>query len=97
MSELIKDNPWVWVIVLGMEGNEQFFGRHDDEKNTSYIPAFLEKEEATECLELFARDIEKKHEIQAIRYDELAEDAAKNGFMIYILSRSGEVLEKIQT
>jgi hypothetical protein len=38
----------------------------------------------------------KKYEIQAIFFDELAEDAVKNGFMIFMLNAEGEILKKIK-
>ena len=37
-----------------------------------------------------------KYEIQAIFYKELADSAAENGFMIFLLNADGEVLEKIK-
>ena len=42
----IKDTTWVWAIVQDPEGNEQFLGQHDEKNNVSFVPFFLEKEEA---------------------------------------------------
>jgi hypothetical protein len=95
MSKLIQGNPWVWVVVLDPGGNEQFLGQHHKEEDISFIPTFLEKEEALECLDHLTRDKEKKYEIQAIQYEELAHDAAEHKFMLFILNGAGEVLEKI--
>lgn len=95
MSNLIQGNPWVWVVVLNPGGNEQFLGQHYKEEDISFIPTFLEKDEALECLDHLTRDEEKKYEVQAIQYEELARDAVDHGFMLFILNGAGKVLEKI--
>ena len=96
MSKLIQGNPWVWVVVLDPGENEQFLGQYDQEKEVSYIPTFLEKEEALQSLEHLAREQEHKYEVQAIQYEELARNAAENGFMLFILNSKGEILETIK-
>ena len=96
MSKLIQGNPWAWVVVLDPGENEQFLGQHDKEKNISFIPTFLEKEEALEGLTHLTIEEGHKYEVQAIQYEELARDSAKNGFMVFILNSAGEVLEKIK-
>lgn len=96
MSKLIQGNPWVWVVVLDPGENEQFLGEYDQEKEVSYIPTFLEKEEAVQSLEHLAQEQGHKYEVQAIQYEELARNAAENGFMLFILNSKGEILEKIK-
>ncbi len=96
MSKLIQGNPWVWVVVLDPGGNEQFLGQHDKEKDVSFILTFLEKEEALECLKHMTLEEGQKYEIQAIQYEELARNSVENGFMLFILNGSGEILEKIK-
>ena len=59
MNKLIQGNPWVWVVVLDPGGNEQFLGQHYKEEDVSFIPTFLEKEEALKCLDHLIRDKEK--------------------------------------
>ena len=95
MSKMIKENPWVWVVVMDPGGNEQFLGQHYKEEDISFIPTFLNKEDASECLDHMTRDKEKKYEIQAIQFEELAHDAAEHKFMLFILNGAGEILEKI--
>ena len=63
MSKLILENPWVWVVVLDPGGNEEFLGQHYKEEDISFIPTFLKKEEALECLDHLTRDKEKKYEM----------------------------------
>lgn len=96
MSTLIQGNPWVWVVVQDPGGDEQFLGQHDEEKDVSYIPTFLEKEDASQCLNLLTRDENRKYEVQAIQYEQLARDAAEHGFMLFVLNSAGEILEKIK-
>ena len=95
MSKLIQENPWVWVVVMDPGGNEQFLGQHYKDGDISFIPTFLNKEDALECLDHLTRDKEKKYEIQAIQYEELAHDAAEHKFMLFVLNGAGEILEKI--
>ena len=94
MGKLIQGNPWVWVIVQNPGANEEFLGQHDHEKNISFIPAFLDKEAATKGLKHLARNEALKYEVQAIQYEHLAEQAAENGFVLFILNEQGKVLEK---
>ncbi|UCF82035.1 MAG: hypothetical protein JSV50_12555 [Desulfobacteraceae bacterium] len=96
MSTLIEKDQWVWVVIQDPGGNEQFLGQHDDEKNESFIPVFLEKEEAEKGLELLQREKSHKYEVQAIQYEDLVERAAEYGFMLFLLSGAGEILDKIK-
>ena len=95
MSGLIQGNPWVWVIVQGQDGLEQFVGLHDQAEANDYIPVFLKKEEALQCFINLPRQEGIKYEAQAVRYVELVRDSVKNGFRIFILNGDGQILEKI--
>ena len=95
MSKLIEKDQWVWVVIQDPGGNEQFLGQHDDEKNESFIPVFLEKDEAEKGLELLQREKSNKYEVQAIQYEDLVQRAAEHGFMLFLLSGTGEILAKI--
>ena len=87
---------WIWVVVQDPGGKEQFLGQHDKTENISFIPAFPTKDAAQQGLLNLARGKNRKYEVQAILYEELAKDAAANGFMIFLLDENGEVLEKIK-
>ena len=95
MSKQIKDDQWVWVVVQDPEGNEQFLGQRDETKDISFIPMFLEKEAALQCMNHLALERGHKYEVQAILYEELVPKAAEAGFRLFVLNESGEVLEKI--
>ncbi len=95
MSRLIQGNPWIWVVVQGDMGSEQYVGQQEAQSGISYIPAFLSKEEAQKGYHLLKREKAQKAEVQAVRYKELVKDAAVNGFMVFILDGDGDVKEKI--
>ena len=95
MSKIIQGNPWVWVVVQDPGVDEQFLGQHDEEKDVSFIPMFLEKEDALQGINHLTLDEKNKYAVQAIQYEHLTHDAAEHGFMLYILNSAGEILEKI--
>jgi hypothetical protein len=91
----MKPDSWIWVIVQDPGPNEHYLGQFDEDKRESFIPAFYRKEDAQQCLIQLKTQRGKKYEIQAIYFDELAKDAAKNDFMIFMLNAGGVILEKI--
>lgn len=95
MSQLIKDHQWVYVVVQDPEKDEQYLGQSETESDTAFIPVFVEKEHALMCLNLLAKDKEKKYEVQAVMYDQLAGHAKEGGFMLYVLNDEGAIEEKI--
>lgn len=95
MSTLVKEDSWVWVVVQNPDKNEQLLGQHDKEGDISYIPTFLEKDEALKCYNLLTLEKSQKYEVQAIIYEDLTRQASENGFMLFILNGSGEVLDKV--
>ncbi len=96
MNDSVKNDSWVYVAVESPGNNENFMGFYDEEAGISYIPAFYEKEAALSCLINLPRTPGKKYEVQAVLADELAKDAHKNGFMIFMLDSEGRVLKQIQ-
>ena len=97
MSTLIQGNPWVWVVVMDPGENERFLGQYDKEEDVSFIPTFLEKDEALESLDHLAREEGHGYEVQAIQFEVLARSAVENGFMVFVLNGAGEILEKIES
>jgi len=95
MSKKIKDDQWVWIVVQDPGGDEQFLGQRDETKDMSFIPTFLEKDAALQCMNHLALERGHKYETQAILYEDLAPKAAEQGFRLFILNESGVVLEKI--
>ena len=96
MSKSIKNDQWVYVFIHGAEGNEQLLGQQDEEKHESFIPVFLKKEDALMNLNLLAREQGSKYEVQAILYEDLLARVAVQDFMLFVLSESGEIIEKIK-
>ena len=94
MSTHIHKHQWIYVVVQDPETDPRYLGQHDDQNDISFIPIFLEKDDALMCINLMARDKQKKYEVQAVMYEELTEHATTGGFHIYVLNQSGEVVEK---
>ena len=95
MSRKIKDDQWVWIVVQDPGGDEQFLGQRDETKDMSFIPTFLEKDAALQCMNHLALERGHKYEVQAILYEDLVPKADEQGFLLLVLNESGEVLEKI--
>ena len=95
MDKEIKSDTWIWVVVQNPGANEQFLGQLDEDKNESFIPAFYNKEDAQQCLIQMKTEKANKYEVQAICFDELAKDAVKNNFMIFMLTGDGEIIKKL--
>jgi len=95
MGEAIKKDQWVWAIVQDPEGNEHFLGQTDKQDDVSFILTFLNKDDASDCLNILTLEKGHKYEVQAILYEELKKEAVSNGFKIYILNASGQILERI--
>ena len=95
MSGPAEQNPWVWVAVQDPGGNEQILGQQDPESDVDFIPVFLEKEEAQQAFPHLSRKAGRAYEIQAIRFNDLARQARKNGFALFMVNGAGHILEKI--
>lgn len=96
MSPAFREDQWVWVVVQEPEKNSQYLGQHDDEKDISFIPVFMEKDHALQCFNFLNKDKNLKYEVQAVLYDELSTDAKKNGFLVLILDGEGKVVKWIE-
>ncbi len=95
MSKQPEKDSWVYVAVENPGGDEKFVGLADDKSKIAYIPAFLAKDEAQACFLNMPRESGKKYEIQAVIFEDLANDALDNGFLIFILNSEGKILNKI--
>ena len=95
MSTHIKKDQWVYVVIQNPNDNAQYLGQEEEETGVSFIPVFLEKEDALMCLNLMARDKSASVEVQAVIYEDLADQAATAGFRLYLLNKAGEIIEKI--
>jgi hypothetical protein len=97
MSSFLKADQWVYVVIQDPDKQEQYLGQHDQERDISFIPVFLKKEDALMCMNLLVRDQTKKYEIQAVMYGDLKAHATVGGFMIYLLNNEGGIVEKLST
>ena len=90
----LEKDTWIWVIVQDPGGNEMFLGQYDEKKDISFIPAFLEKDDAKASLDLINKDDALKYEAQAIKYGLLEQYCRENNFIVFICNASGEILSK---
>jgi hypothetical protein len=95
ISQTLNNDTWIWVIIQTQGGADQLLGQLYPKENLSFIPAFLDKEQAKSGLELVPRDDRSEYYVQAMQLDHLAQEALQNGFHIFIVTGKGEVLEKI--
>jgi hypothetical protein len=95
MHALIEENPMVWVVVQTQGGTETFVGQHDQDLDIVYLPFFREKEDAQKGQLMMNKEKGRQYEVQAIRCQELARDAARNGFLLFLLDEDGRILAKI--
>ena len=95
MSTHIKKHQWVYVVIQDPNSNPQYLGQQEEDTGISFIPIFLEKEDALMCMNLMARDKQTLSEAQAVIYEDLVVHASSSGFMLYLLNKAGEVIEKI--
>lgn len=96
MTTAIDETTWIWVIVASPDADAQYFGQQDDETGLAFIPAFYQKEHAQQGLERIAATTPAGCEVQAVRFGELARDAAANGFMVFMLDPGGRIVDKIR-
>ncbi len=95
MKTKLNSDTWIFVVIQNPGKDEHFLGLHDDQMDVAYIPAFLNKDDAQSCLIHLPTERGKKYEVQAIMYEELAQDASQNGFLIFILDGDGNIIDKI--
>ena len=95
MSFVPEENPMVWVAVQTLDGIEQYVGQQTPDLDILFIPFFMEKEDAQYGLNLMPRKKGGRYEVQAIRFRELARDAARQGFLLFRTDGDGQVLDKI--
>jgi hypothetical protein len=95
MPQIPDANTWVYTVITNPGSDEQVLGQLDAEAEISYIPIFMEKEDANQGILNLEVARGTRCEVQAVLYDEIARAADKNGFLVYLLDASGNILEKI--
>ena len=95
MGKEIGAATWVYAFVQNPGADEKIVGQHDLEQDVAFIPAFLDKESAQQGIIQMPCEKGNKYEVQAIIYEDLANYAAANNFLIFILNAEGKVIQKI--
>ena len=95
MNDRPADDQWVYAAIEDPGANEKFVGLYDEADGVSYIPVFDTKDEAQSCMINMPRQPNKKYEVQAVLFEELAKDARENGFLIFVLNGDGQILKRV--
>ena len=93
MPQRIDNTTWIWTIVMDPEKDAQILGQNNTQDDISFIPSFLNKEDAQQCLIQLNCERGRKYEPQAILYEDLLRHARDNQFLIYLLDGDGKILE----
>jgi hypothetical protein len=94
MTKAIEATSWVYVLVQNPGGDEQIVGQQDSENGLAFIPLFLDKESAIQGLAHMPTQKGKKLEIQAIIFEDLANYAARDKYLLFVLDADGKVIDK---
>ena len=94
MTDPIKADSWVYVLVQNPGGNEHIVGHREPEHQISFIPTFMDKEAAMQGAINLPKDKGHKYEIQAIIFEDLEKYAAREEFLIFILDERGQIIDK---
>jgi hypothetical protein len=85
----------VWTFVQISDGVEAYAGQTDEEEKIAFLPIFIDKENAEACMPSMPRAPGVTLEAQAVRYREISADAARNGFLLFVLDGEGRILDKL--
>jgi len=94
MDKTTNDSGWIYIYVNNPGKEESVAGFDDQELDIRFIPAFHDKESALICSGHFM-DSHAPFEAQAIHRDDLNYYATEHHFFIFILDKTGAILEKI--
>jgi len=95
MTNNIKKDSWVWIVIQDPEMNDQIVGLEDEETGVNFVPTFETKEIALQFFINMPREAGHKYEAQAIIYEDLDHYTSEKSFMIYMMDAEGKVLDKI--
>lgn len=96
MTEELKRDEWVYVVIQNPGNDETIVGQRDTERQIDFIPVFKNKEDALQGVAHMAKAPGRKIEIQAILYEDLLEFARQGGFLLFVLDGDGRVLTKVR-
>ena len=94
MTNEIKADSWMYVLVQNPGSNETIVGQRDPKHEIAFIPTFTDRDAAMQGVINLPKDAGNKYEIQAIIYEDLERYAAENEFLIFILDDQGRIVDK---
>jgi hypothetical protein len=95
MALNIKATDWVYVMIQNPGADERIVGQQDSQTGISYIPVFMDKDEAMQGAINIVKEKNKKYEIQAIILEDVQHYAAREKFDIFFIDAAGNVLDRL--
>lgn len=93
MTEEKQSEGWVYVFICKSDEKEDYLGLYKEEDDLNFIPAFQSKDDANDCFLSLPREKGKRYEVQAVHITDLDEHASKNGFVVTLVDKDGNVLK----
>lgn len=95
MTETIKNDEWVYVVVQKSGQTETIVGQHDTQNRIDFIPLFKTRDTALQGVTQLVKEPDQTFEIQAIIYEDLLRYASDGSFLLFVLDGRGRVLSKL--
>jgi hypothetical protein len=96
MAERVKPGDWVWVVMEERQtGQVNLLGQFDKKKEVQFVPVFLSKEEALQCLPFLHKAADARYEVQAMPYEDVSKNAVQHDFLLFVVDGRGNILEEI--
>lgn len=93
MAIKVDATTWVYVLVQNPGADETIVGQIDQEKEITFIPAYIDRESAQQGIFDIPKKSGQKYEIQAIIYEDLERYAGDAQSLIFFLDANGKIME----
>jgi len=95
MTETIKNDEWVYVLVQKSGQTETIVGQRDTQNDIDFIPLFKTRDTALQGITQLVKESDQTFEIQAIIYEDLLRYANNGSFLLFVLDGRGRILSKL--
>jgi len=95
MNKKINRADYAWVITESQDGGDIFVGL-GRENGRSFIPVTRTREEGQALLSKLPAGQSGQRQVEAIHKSRILDQAAQQGFAVYLVDEAGKVLEKLQ-
>lgn len=95
MTETIKNDEWIFVLIQKSGQTETIVGQHDTQNNINFIPFFKSRDTALQGVTQLVKEPDQTFEVQAIIFEDLLRYADTGNFLLFMLDGRGRVLSKL--